>query len=73
MEPNRKSLSENTPSPMPTGPEVPSTEPCAYINPRLWLYFCKRTGRDAMPSEVWSEADVVQFLETCVNELEVRS
>lgn len=64
METNKKSPSENTHGQQPTSPDLPLNEPCAYVNPILWLYFCRVTKRDPMPSEVWTEADVVQYLDT---------
>jgi hypothetical protein len=47
----------------PETPETPSLEPCYSVNPALWSYFCKLRGRSDTPSEVWTEADVVQHLD----------
>jgi len=47
----------------PATPENPRLEPCAEINPALWSYFCKLRGREDRPSDVWTEADVVQHLD----------
>ena len=45
-------------------PELPSDdEPCFRANPALWSHFCKLTGRINTPSEVWTEAAVVQWLD----------
>ena len=47
----------------PETPETPSLEPCAYVNPPLWSYFCAMQNREVAPSNVWTEADVVQWLD----------
>ena len=45
-------------------PELPNDdEPCFRENPALWSHFCKLTGRVNTPSEVWTEAAVVQWLD----------
>jgi hypothetical protein len=44
-------------------PPNPRLVPCAEINPRLWLAYCRITGRDPMPSPYWTEADVVVALD----------
>lgn len=49
-------------APVETAP-VPSDRPCAEVNPVLWAYFSRVTGRNGDPSAVWSEADVVQCLD----------
>ena len=41
---------------------IPSGEPCAIANPRLWLMWCELMNRDPMPSEHWTEGDVVNSL-----------
>jgi hypothetical protein len=47
----------------PETPETPRLEPCAEINPALWGYFCQLAGRGPEPSDLWTEADVVQWLD----------
>ena len=47
----------------PETPENPRLEPCFAVNPALWDYFCALANRDAGPSHVWTEADVVQWLD----------
>lgn len=47
----------------PETPETPRLEPCFQVNPELWAYFCKEANRDSGPSFVWTEADVVQWLD----------
>lgn len=47
----------------PETPPEPRLEPCSEVNPALWSYFCKLRGRDDRPSDVWTEADVVQHLD----------
>jgi len=47
----------------PETPETPRLEPCFSVNPALWTYFCEQAHRDAGPSHVWTEADVVQWLD----------
>ena len=49
-------------APVETAP-IPSDRPCAEVNPVLWAYFSRVTGRNGDPSAVWSEADVVQCLD----------
>ena len=45
-------------------PELPNDdEPCCRANPALWAHFCKLTGRLNTPSEVWTEAAVVQWID----------
>ena len=45
-------------------PEVPSDdEPCFSENPALWAHFCRLTGRANTPSQVWTEAAVVQWMD----------
>ena len=45
-------------------PELPEgATPCYQHNPELWRYFCYASGRPVMPSEVWTEQDVVQWLD----------
>jgi hypothetical protein len=47
----------------PETPETPRLEPCSEVNPALWFYFCTLRGREDRPSDVWTEADVVQHLD----------
>jgi hypothetical protein len=47
----------------PHTPETPRLEPCSEVNPELWFYFCTLRGREDRPSDVWTEADVVQHLD----------
>ena len=45
-------------------PDTPNDdEPCFRENPALWSHFCKLTGRPNTPSQVWTEAAVVQWLD----------
>lgn len=45
-------------------PDIPDSEqPCYLHNPKLWRHFCHASGRPVRPSEVWTEADVVQWLD----------
>lgn len=48
----------------PACPDVPRNEPCFEVNPALWAFFCKLTGRESAPSFVWTESDVIQWLDT---------
>lgn len=48
----------------PDAPETPRAQPCYDVNPALWTYFCHQANRDPIPSHVWTEADVVQWLDT---------
>jgi len=57
-----KELADQPPAPVDT-PAIPSDRPCAEVNPVLWAYFSRVTGRNGDPSAVWSEADVVQCLD----------
>ena len=43
--------------------DTPSLEPCSHVNPALWVYFCAMQNREVAPSDVWTEADVVQWLD----------
>jgi hypothetical protein len=47
----------------PETPETPRLEPCSEVNPHLWFYFCALRGREDRPSDIWTEADVVQHLD----------
>jgi hypothetical protein len=47
----------------PETPETPRLDPCYSVNPALWSYFCALRSRENQPSEVWTEADVVQHLD----------
>jgi hypothetical protein len=47
----------------PETPDIPRLEPCFAVNPALWSYFCEQARRDSGPSHVWTEADVVQWLD----------
>lgn len=47
----------------PDAPATPRAEPCCFVNPALWSYFCKQANRDTGISLTWSEADVVQWLD----------
>lgn len=47
----------------PDTPATPRLEPCFQVNPELWSYFCEQARRDSGPSFVWTEADVVQWLD----------
>ena len=40
----------------------PRLEPCAQVNPALWEGWCRSQGRDTTPSDVWTEADVVNHI-----------
>ena len=40
----------------------PRLEPCAQVNPVLWEGWCRSQGRDTTPSDVWTEADVVNHI-----------
>jgi hypothetical protein len=40
----------------------PRLQPCAQVNPALWEGWCKSQGRDPIPSDVWTEADVVDHI-----------
>jgi hypothetical protein len=40
----------------------PRLEPCAQVNPVLWKGWCRSQGRDLTPSDVWTEADVVNHI-----------
>jgi hypothetical protein len=45
-------------------PDIPDhTEPCFQRNPTLWARFCDETNRPNVPSMVWTEADVIQWLD----------
>ena len=47
----------------PETPDTPRLELCSEINPALWSYFCAMQNREVAPSDVWTEADVVQWLD----------
>ena len=47
----------------PETPETPRLDPCCEVNPALWSYFCALRNRENQPSDVWTEADVVQWLD----------
>ena len=47
----------------PETPETPRLEPCSKVNPHLWFYFCALRSRENQPSDIWTEADVVQYLD----------
>lgn len=47
----------------PETPAEPRLDPCFQVNPELWSFFCKEARRDSGPSFVWTEADVVQWLD----------
>lgn len=47
----------------PETPEFPRLEPCYSVNPQLWAYFCSLRARENQPSDIWTEADVVQHLD----------
>jgi len=47
----------------PDTPATPRAEPCWHVNPALWSYFCDQVPRDHGPSFLWSEADVIQWLD----------
>jgi hypothetical protein len=47
----------------PDAPATPRAEPCCFVNPALWSYFCAQVPRDSGPSLTWSEADVIQWLD----------
>jgi hypothetical protein len=40
----------------------PRLEPCAQVNPVLWEGWCRSQGRDTTPSDIWTEADVVNHI-----------
>jgi len=40
----------------------PRHEPCAQVNPLLWLNWCQIQGRDPAPSDHWTEFDVVEHI-----------
>jgi len=40
----------------------PRLEPCAQVNPVLWEGWCRSQGRGLTPSDVWTEADVVNHI-----------
>ena len=40
----------------------PRLEPCAQVNPVLWEGWCRSQGRDLTPSDIWTEADVVNHI-----------
>ena len=40
----------------------PRLEPCYQVNPTLWAGWCKAQGRDIIPSEHWTEFDVVNHI-----------
>ena len=40
-----------------------NVEPCCERNPVLWAYFCHASGRPLTRSDVWTEADVINFLD----------
>jgi hypothetical protein len=47
-------------------PDIPSNLICNQINPQLFLHFqkCYFKQHRALPSTNWTEADVVQWLDT---------
>ena len=47
----------------PETPETPRLDPCCEVNPALWSLFCAMQNREVAPSYVWTEADVVQWLD----------
>jgi len=43
--------------------DEPSIEPCYEVNPELWRLFCKLNNREFAPNHVWSEMDVVLWID----------
>jgi len=46
-------------------PDFPRNESCKLVNPTLFLYFQKKyfSLQHAFPTEIWTEANVVQWLD----------
>jgi hypothetical protein len=44
-------------------PENPRNEPCYLVNFELWQAYCAIVNREPLPSEHWTEADVVVALD----------
>lgn len=57
--------------------EGASHDPCYQANPDLWRVWCKIKGRDARPTDVWSEIDVIAssvlMLRKYINTMTVQS
>lgn len=51
-------------------PDMPSSQICKQVNLSLFLYFqkCYLKQQKAMPGNDWTEADVVQWLDTEYND-----
>jgi hypothetical protein len=47
-------------------PDIPSSQACKQVNPSLFLHFqkCYIKQQKSVPGADWSEADVVQWLDT---------
>lgn len=43
--------------------DEPSFEPCYEVNPELWRLFCRMNNREFAPNHVWSEMDVVLWID----------
>ena len=52
--------------------DIPSDEPCWMVNTRLWNEFCYtyELQEGKSPTEQWSEAEVTQWLDLFIYELE---
>lgn len=42
---------------------IPADRPCCEANPALWQTWCELTGRQTYHSDLWTEADVVQYID----------
>lgn len=44
--------------------DEPSSESCYQTNPELWRIFCTLNKREFSPNHVWSEADVIMWIDS---------
>jgi hypothetical protein len=45
---------------------------CSEVDPELWEAFCKFTGRENQPSDVWTVGDVVEwFAQEVINQIDL--
>ena len=43
--------------------DEPSVQPCYEVNPELWRLFCQMSNREFAPNYVWSEMDVILWID----------